>query len=466
MHVIARPAPVALPWVLVGSGVLGSMFMVAEPHYWALGLLIGCFGVMWTVVTGNDMCDPLELDKLYLGFFALYCVLPFVLAALYPERLDTSVLDAATILCVTLAMLGTILGSRMDLSRRLERAVARFDQAWNVREAVLVGSAMLGIGGGLLALLFMQVGLGAYLQSEYVNSYAAELGKGYLSAGIFLVRIGILVLLLALLEYRRRLPWVPLAMFAVLCLFYLRVGRRGVVLSAGIALLMILHFYYKPFRYRTLITLALVGVVLFMAVAHARAYSAGGLEGMISGLRDEFVLEDAWLTMQEVNTIPLSLYEMTQYIPNHASYLYGRSYWEAFEILVPLELHPNRPLGSSQWFAWYYNPRVAAMGGGYAFSLIAEGYINFGMLGAFLVGLVQGAFLKTMVQLRRNNPLSKSRLLVYATIGMQIYFLIRGDFGALVKLGFIIGVPTLAIAMFLGRAPKRTAQPMLARMAR
>jgi oligosaccharide repeat unit polymerase len=149
---------------------------------------------------------------------------------------------------------------------------------------------------------------------------------------------------------------------------------------------------------------------------------------------------------------------MTEYIPSNAPYLHGRSYWEAFQILIPLELYPNRPLGSSQWFAWYHDPRLAAKGGGFAFSLIAEGYINFGYFGAFLVGLTQGAFLRFLVELRRNSPMSKSRLLVYACVGMQIFFLIRGDIGALVKLSAIVGLPTIAVAMFLGRSPRPITQ--------
>jgi hypothetical protein len=452
MHVvIARPSSPPVPWVLVGATALGSIFMVLAPQFWALGVLVACFGLLWTVMTGNDLREPLEIDKIYLGFFGMYCVLPFVLAALNPDRLDTSILDPATVMCVSASMIGLMVGSRLSGASRLERFVARYDHPWRKREALIAGALLTLAGGALLALLFLQVGLSTYLSSQYVDSYAAETGKGYLSAGIFILRIGSLVLLLAALDYRKRLPLFPILLFLGVFLFYLRVGRRGVVLSGGLAVLIILHFHYRSLKYKTLITMACVGIVLFMAVAHARAYAAGGWDGMMVGLKDDFVLEDAWLSMQEINTVPMAIHEMTEYMPSQAPYLYGRSYWEAFQILIPLELYPDRPLGSAQWFAWYHDPRLAAKGGGFAFSLIAEGYINFGYFGAFLVGLVQGAFLKMLVQLRRNNPFSKSRLLVYACVGMQVFFLIRGDIGALMKLGLIVGLPTVAMAMFLGR---------------
>jgi oligosaccharide repeat unit polymerase len=319
---------------------------------------------------------------------------------------------------------------------------------------LIAGSALTITGFVLLGILFSQLGLSTYLSSQYIDSYAAESGKGYLAAGIFLVRVGSLVLLLGAMDFRKKLPIFPILLFLGIWAFYLRVGRRGVVLSGGLAALIILHFYYKPIKYKTLIAIACVGIVLFMAVAHARAYSAGGFDGMVVGLKEDFVFEDAWLNMQEINTVPMAIREMTEYVPNQAPYFYGRSYWEAFEILVPLELHPNRPLASSQWFAWYHDPLLAARGGGFAFSLIAEGYVNFGYAGAFLVGLIQGAFLKTLVQWRRNNPISKSRLLVYACVGMQVLFFIRGDFGALLKLAVVVGFSSLALAMLLGRAKK------------
>jgi hypothetical protein len=353
---------------------------------------------------------------------------------------------------VVMAMAGIVVGSRLGIGNTVERMVTRFDHPWRRAEAIFAGSVLLLMGALLLGILVSQVGVDTYLRAQYVDSYAAETGKGYLSAGIFLLRMGTLTLLLGALEYRKKLPIVPLMIFAMISMFYLRVGRRGVVLSGLIAVLTILHFYYRPIKLRVLLVTAMAGIALFIAVAHARAYSAGGLEAMIAGLREDFVLEDMWVNIEEVNTVPMAIREMTHYIPDHEPYFYGRSYWEAFEVLIPMELHPNRPLASSQWFAWYHDPRLAAKGGGFAFSLIAEGYINFGYVGAFLVGLIQGAFLKLLVQLRRNNPLSKSRLLIYACVAMQIVFFIRGDFGALLKLAVVIGVPSLALAVFLGRA--------------
>jgi hypothetical protein len=125
---------------------------------------------------------------------------------------------------------------------------------------------------------------------------------------------------------------------------------------------------------------------------------------------------------------------------------------EAFKVLVPLALDPNRPLAPSQDFAWGYNPEIAEAGGGYGFSSFSEGYLNFGFLGVALACYAEGVFLSFLVSYRRANPMSKGRLLLYTVALTSFIMIFRGDFASLLK-GYVVleWIPVVFIALWLGR---------------
>jgi hypothetical protein len=139
-------------------------------------------------------------------------------------------------------------------------------------------------------------------------------------------------------------------------------------------------------------------------------------------------------------------------VPSQESFWLGRTFLEAFEILIPLPLHPSRPIAPSQWFVNLIDPKVAAAGGGYSYALLAEGYLNFGILGVAAVSFVEGIAVRGAVAYRRLVPRSKSRILVYAMAVSLAIMMIRGDFASLLKAGIVSStLPAICVAAWLGR---------------
>jgi hypothetical protein len=143
-------------------------------------------------------------------------------------------------------------------------------------------------------------------------------------------------------------------------------------------------------------------------------------------------------------------------VPVQEGFRLGQTFIDAFEILLPLPLHPNRPLAPTQWFVNLVDPAVAAVGGGYSYALIAEGYLNFGILGAAIVTFLEGMLLRAAVAYRRKCPHSRSGMLIYSVALSSTIMMIRGDFATLLKVGVVIaGFPAIVIAGWLGRRGHR-----------
>lgn len=77
----------------------------------------------------------------------------------------------------------------------------------------------------------------------------------------------------------------------------------------------------------------------------------------------------------------LSHYVSEYYINNHDNLLYGRTYYfDTFTKLIPRVFYPNKPEDLSMLFYKEANTNV-----GFAFNPVAEGIINFGIIGSMIV---------------------------------------------------------------------------------
>jgi hypothetical protein len=80
-------------------------------------------------------------------------------------------------------------------------------------------------------------------------------------------------------------------------------------------------------------------------------------------------------------------------IPAGEAHLYGKSYVDAFSSLLPNRLLSD-PESLTNWLANHYAPGAP---GGYGFSLTAEAYMNFGIIGIPVVFLIMSCFQRLLV---------------------------------------------------------------------
>lgn len=123
----------------------------------------------------------------------------------------------------------------------------------------------------------------------------------------------------------------------------------------------------------------------------------------------------------------------------------GKPYLHAIVNLKPFEKSFE---GLSEWYAWKRNPSHAASGARYAFSAVAEGYLNYRMPGVVIQGVVL-AFLAALIRFAKfSNKLGWSGVFFYAVTLRIAYYMYRtGTFEILKK--FQINVLEILILLCL-----------------
>ena len=424
-----------------------------------LGVLVIAYLVVLWYLRARHPDDLVEMDTLFFAFFGIYVVLPIVAFVIWQAIGDAppfihlvTHFESSVVTVAAAALLSLLLGYSSPIGPAFARLMPRTDGTWSRGEGLAISWGLLLVGAALVAILVQMVGLETLTESEYARGYEATAGLGILAGGLMLIQIGLIVLYLSMASGGRRAPILPWILFAVLALLMLRIGRRRVVLEMGLALVVAHHFYVRKIRFRTLAVGGAAALLVFAAVGLARTYLAEGLGGILSRLVEEFGLSEVLRLMAEPVTVLLALSETMYQVPGQEPFWMGRSFIEAFEILIPLPLHPSRPLGPSQWFVNLIDPAIAAAGGGYSYALLAEGYLNFGMLGLVVVSFLEGTIVRGVVVYRRLCPSSQSRILIYAIAASLTVLMIRGDFASLLKAGIVgLAVPTVLIAAWLGR---------------
>ena len=405
--------------------------------------------------------DLLEADILFLLVFGMYGVLPLVLAQV-PLHLLTDVAlwyvtqiaaDSVVVECIGIALVSFSIGLWLPFSQRLAAHAPALDGQWRRSDGRLIAHAFIAIGSLLAFTLVYRVGLSTFTSGSYLDTFEAVSGLGYLVAGIQFVALGIVVLTVVSCTRGGSMPWLALALLGLFALVNLRVGGRRDAIEPVLAAMVVIHFLRRPFSKKFLVAMGASAVLLFALVGQARAFMNRGLEGMLEHVQTQFTMDDLWRVMSELQVVTESTSETAQIVPMKQPYRYGATYVEAFEILIPLAIKPERPLAPGQWFVWTRDAAKASRGGGYSYSLIAEGYLNFGYIGVALVSFGQGVLIAALVAWRRANPTSRSRTLLYAVCVMALISMVRGDFATLLKsYGVIYGIPALAAAWWLARS--------------
>jgi oligosaccharide repeat unit polymerase len=438
----------------------GSVFSVLllaflNSLWWSAALAVGIVILYLYIFRRRIHLHPTDLfeaDTLYLLLFAAYVILMPLFYLATADDKQRLTLELKVVCCVGIALVGLKLGFSSSLGNGLERVLRSVDGNWRKKEARRIAIFLIVLGVALVAILVSQVGLATYTQSDYVESYGAEQGMGALAAGAILVQMGLFVLFLAYAQPGRPVGWWFLALFSLLSAAIFLTGRRRLVAESAIPLLAFHHFYVRRFRPRQLLVGAGLGLALLIFVGQFRNFMQENLRAMVSSSVHSLTPEALLVSFDELNAVHRSLSETIQTVPYVRPYRYGKTYVEGFEILIPQVLYPQRPLPPNSEMAWDIDPKIAKAGGGFGFSPFAEGYLNFGFLGVFATGYLEGVFISALMKFRRSKPDSKGRLLLYGVGLTPLFLLFRGDFAGLLEEDFVIaGLPALAIAAWLGR---------------
>lgn len=347
----------------------------------------------------------------YLTFWALG-IIPefrdvFWFPALYPK----------TMFIVNLGIVGFLFGYELAAPKRRNydfSAVKVPTTGW-----IFVGLSLMMFAVFIFSVGIIQVGLEALTA---VGGRAFRGVRGFdrlwvLRDRIFALGFGIYIISVALKHGRLFKGKLGITIFAIYFFAMIMKGGRTSLVIVGMVLLLARHYLIKPVKLRWLIAIMIGSIFLFGVMRIARGATAFSVTRMVEEVRyakktgqthwyDTFV--EAGSSVKTINmTIAL--------VPDEFPYMHGRSYVSSTIHIIPYlqgvvgRVSPFWAVSAGDLIQLTFaGPEDAGLG----FAIVGEGYINFGLVGAFFQMVFIGWFLRR-IYVGFASSLSPSRALVF-----------------------------------------------------
>ena len=303
------------------------------------------------------------------------------------------------------------------------RRIAPLQWPSSTRETWLrrIGWIQLMVGGSAAALWLGQA-VRIAAATGYASLYDRDLALG-IAATPFLLS-GFLVpgaLFLTVSGWRHRLDRrvsTTVIMLFVALQFYL--GYRSTAAMPLLAWLWLSHRVVRPLRWPVLASWATVlVVVVFPLVRETRNMSQD--ERSTSSYLDNFLSVDnpAISSVHEMGSTMATTAHTLTLVPSSRPFDRGEGYAYALLTLFPnlfWDIHPTIVRGTAnEWLVRSINPWLAARGGAYGYSCIAEAYLNFGKPGVPLMMCLYGVLFVALLLWAEKSG-DPAKLAVAATV--------------------------------------------------
>ena len=303
---------------------------------------------------------------------------------------------------------------------------------WAVIATGLGGAALIGVWMGM-------TGFSRIFTSSYADTYAHEEGKGLLVSGWYFIQLAIVHCVARAADFRlagKKVPRVIYTGIGVMIVVFLMntmLGRRGPLLWVLLASALCMHLSAVKIRRVWMAVAACAVIVYAFAVEGYRSELGQGADASFAAAQQSVARVENPLVIPELEVVFQNLAVVVNERPPIVHYP-GESWINAFLILIPKPLWPERPAGMSFRYVSWLSPKIARDGGGYAFNATAEGFVNLGEVGAVLqVSVFSLLFfflpLALCVQKRR-GPLARA---VACCMASFAYNQFRGELASLLK---------------------------------
>jgi hypothetical protein len=400
-----------------------------------------------------SLFDPIIIFCLFYSLF----VIPLPLRAYLTDRIEGDVtpflpelypyLPTAVVLCALgLIVLVVAYHSRLawklsdwylfpPISRSSTGAVVAF-----------IGVSVLSLAA--IVLLVLQIGGLANLVLSGYGSTAQLYGRGYLAVAFPWSTVASLFLLYryALTKRKRHLV-TALVAFVLSLSVHLVMGRRGEILNYALAAVAFYHFAIRRMRRGFVVLLTCAMFIALNIYGFVRGSNYGSFASFVSqsvsamkSLHNEGVLGKAalyTLTTGEFVVPFETLPQMLRSVGTDVPFRLGSTYLQAPVFYVPSALFSTRPTTLSNWYMREFYGGGFGLHEGRQFFFLAEAYLNFGVLGVFVVAWFWGLFLGALRAYRIKSQAEPGALLLYSLCLAFIPFAIAGESASLV-----VGLPT------------------------
>jgi oligosaccharide repeat unit polymerase len=185
-------------------------------------------------------------------------------------------------------------------------------------------------------------------------------------------------------------------------------GDRGPVVQLIIPFMIIKHYFIKRIRIRYLLVFFLLFSMLFAGLAIVRqlAFNPTMMWQSYKYARGEGIVNWRNLFVEAGGSIRCTLLTC-EYVPSHDPYWHGKSFLSAGLHIFPFLEGYFIKQGSfgefpwpSMWISNAFDHRLGAI----AFTIVTEGYLNFGFPGAFLLLMFLGGMIRVGMTLFAKRP--------------------------------------------------------------
>lgn len=173
--------------------------------------------------------------------------------------------------------------------------------------------------------------------------------------------------------------WILMFAYAVANMF---VGSRGAALLAFVPMVLLHHNLVGRIRAIYLISGSLAMLVLLPLIAMTRNVTTESRYDIITSALSANLIQSS---IKEMGGSAGTIANTIELVPASRKYDYGIGYGYAMLTAIPnffWERHLSAQWGSyTTWLVWTVDPYTARLNGSYGFSVIAEAYANFSILG-------------------------------------------------------------------------------------
>jgi len=410
----------------------------------SLGIYIGLRGIDWEFATrvatffGIFLCavhflrvvrskpvNYLAPDLLFLAAYVMFHFgyLTFWALGIMPEFREIfwfPALYPKTMFIVNLGIIGFLFGYELAAPKR-----RNYD--FNTIKLPTTGWTFVGLLLMLFAMIIyfgyiMKVGIETFMAegtavTTHMERYIAHMRLWGLRTQIFALGFGIYITSVALKHGRLFKGKLGITLFVIYFISLILHGGRTGVVTVGMVLLLVRHYLIKPIKLRWLITIIVCFTFIFSAMRIVRGVTAFDVAKMAEELK--YTREAGQIhwydTFVEIGSSVRTINMAIAIVPSEYSYMYGRSYVSSTLHMIPYlqgvmtRVTPFWAVTAQRLIQnTFAGPEAAGLG----FAIAGEGYMNFGLVGAFFHMVFIGWFLRR-IYVWFASSLSPSRALVF-----------------------------------------------------
>lgn len=398
-----------------------------------LWIFVGLFFAVVAICLIHNLlkknADPYEIiNPILLGYTLFSLMLPLsYLITLDVPTIDIRIPGIATLpmyrylMICSIGLIGLLLGYYLPFGKQYSSRLP----VWTISRRDLKITAAVLMAYGLFSFatnIAAYGGLTNYIQVGYgAQRYVIQREALHFGSGMEIIGIAALVFMyVSLIEKKRTKFILTLAIIIAITYITLLIGQRRYIIYLLFMGFVIMNYRFFRIKLKWMMLTVLLAYAFFFVYPHTRRLwsEIGFVQGVVETYNIVVEKPGLLLPFASGEFIPPSKVILEVLTDDSFQFHYGASYISGLIMIMPRigKVMPEVLEKLSDWRMRTYYPGLYERGTSFTFFAVAEGYVNFGYLGAFLHMFIYGLIVRMIYSYFRKNQSNSLALLVYATI--------------------------------------------------